>query len=42
MWDLNARSHEITLLKNKHIRLDHKYGEVESLMTLKMELVQYY
>ena len=42
MWDLNARPHEITLLKIKHIRLNDKYGEVESLMKLKMELVQYY
>lgn len=29
MWDLNARSHEITLLKKKHIRLREKYGEGE-------------
>ncbi|MGH9980970.1 MAG: hypothetical protein ACRD6U_05385 [Nitrososphaeraceae archaeon] len=27
MWDLNARPHEITLLKIKHIRLKDKYGE---------------
>src|SRR5687768_4539614 len=27
MWDLDARPHEITLLKIKHIRLREKYGE---------------
>jgi DNA modification methylase len=27
MWDLDARNHEITLLKIKHIRLKEKYGE---------------
>lgn len=27
LWDLDARSHEITLLKIKHIRLKEKYGE---------------
>jgi integrase/recombinase XerD len=42
MWDLNARSHAMTLLKIKHIRLNDNYGEVESLMKLKKELVQYY
>ena len=26
MWDLNARNHEITLLKIKNIRLKEKYG----------------
>ena len=25
-WDLNARNHEATLLKIKHIRLKEKYG----------------
>lgn len=29
MWDLNARNHEITLLRNKNIRLKEKYGEGE-------------
>ncbi len=29
MWDLDARNHEITLLKIKHIRLKDKYGEGE-------------
>jgi integrase/recombinase XerD len=28
-WDLNARNHEVTLLKIKHIRLSEKYGEGE-------------
>jgi integrase/recombinase XerD len=28
-WDLNARNHEITLLKIKHIRLKERYGEGE-------------
>jgi integrase/recombinase XerD len=28
-WDLNARNHEITLLKIKHIRLRERYGEGE-------------
>ena len=27
MWDLNARPHEITLLKIKHIRFKDKYAE---------------
>jgi hypothetical protein len=29
LWDLNARNHEITLLRIKHIRLREKYGEGE-------------
>ena len=29
MWDLNARPHEITLLKIKNLRLKDKYGEGE-------------
>ena len=29
MWDLNARNHEITLLRNKNIRLKQKYREGE-------------
>ena len=29
MWDLNARNHEITLLRIKNIRLKQKYGEGE-------------
>jgi integrase/recombinase XerD len=29
MWDLNARPHEITLLRIKHIRLKESYGEGE-------------
>ncbi|WP_458746030.1 hypothetical protein [Candidatus Nitrosocosmicus sp. T] len=29
LWDLDARPHEITLLKIKHIRLKEKYGEGE-------------
>ncbi len=29
MWDLNARNHEITLLKLKHIRLRERYAEGE-------------
>ena len=29
MWDLDARPHEITLLKIKHLRLREKYGEGE-------------
>jgi len=29
MWDLDARNHEITLLKIKHIRILEKYGEGE-------------
>jgi integrase/recombinase XerD len=28
-WDLDARNHEVTLLKIKHIRLREKYGEGE-------------
>ena len=28
-WDLNARNHEVTLLKIKHIRLKERYGEGE-------------
>ena len=29
LWDLDARPHELTLLKIKHIRLRDKYGEGE-------------
>ena len=29
LWDLNARNHEVTLLKVKHIRLGERYGEAE-------------
>jgi len=29
LWDLDARPHEVTLLKIKHIRLKQKYGEGE-------------
>ena len=29
LWDLNARNHEVALLKIKHIRLREKYGEGE-------------
>ena len=29
MWDLNARPHEIILLRIKNIRLREKYGEGE-------------
>ncbi len=29
LWDLDARPHELTLLKIKHIRLNEKYGEGE-------------
>jgi len=29
LWDLNARPHELTLLKIKHIRLKERYGEGE-------------
>jgi integrase/recombinase XerD len=29
LWDLDARPHEITLLKIKHIRIKKKYGEGE-------------
>lgn len=29
LWDLDARPHEITLLKIKHVRLKAKYGEGE-------------
>ncbi len=28
-WDLDARNHEVTLLRNKNIRLREKYGEGE-------------
>jgi hypothetical protein len=28
-WDLDARNHEVTLLKIKHIRLHERYGEGE-------------
>jgi integrase/recombinase XerD len=39
LWDLNARPHEITLLKIKHIRLKETYGEGKYLMKLKLEQV---
>jgi integrase/recombinase XerD len=29
LWDLNARNHEVTLLKVKHVRLGERYGEAE-------------
>ena len=29
MWDLDARNHEITLIKIKHVRLKERYGEGE-------------
>ena len=29
LWDLDARNHEITLLKIKNIRLRERYGEGE-------------
>src|SRR4249920_3200260 len=29
LWDLDARNHEITLLKIKHVRLKERYGEGE-------------
>jgi integrase/recombinase XerD len=29
LWDLDARNHEVTLLKIKHIRLKERYGEGE-------------
>ncbi|MBA3749577.1 MAG: hypothetical protein H0X03_01520 [Nitrosopumilus sp.] len=29
LWDLDARPHEVTLLKLKHVRLKEKYGEGE-------------
>ncbi len=29
LWDFNARNHEVTLLKLKHIRLKEQYGEGE-------------
>ena len=29
LWDLNARNHEVALLKIKHKRLREKYGEGE-------------
>src|SRR6185295_7214233 len=35
LWDLDARPHEITLLKIKHIRLKEKYGEGEIPFTAK-------
>ena len=35
LWDLDARPHEVTLLKIKHIRLKEKYGECEIPFTAK-------
>ncbi len=35
LWDLDARPHEVTLLKIKHIRLKEKYGEGETPFTAK-------
>jgi integrase/recombinase XerD len=29
LWDLNARNHEVALLKIKHVRLSQRYGEAE-------------
>ena len=39
LWDLDARNHEVTLLKIKHIRLKEKYGKVKYLMKPKLVLV---
>ena len=41
LWDLNARPHEITLLKVKHIRLKEKYGEGEIIQTFRLLFPQY-
>ena len=30
LWDLDARPHEVTLLKIKHVRIREKYGEGDS------------
>ena len=35
LWDLDARPHEVTLLKIKHVRLKEKYGEGEIPFTAK-------
>jgi hypothetical protein len=35
LWDLDARPHEIALLKIKHVRLKEKYGEGEIPFTAK-------
>jgi hypothetical protein len=32
LWDLDARPHEVTLLKIKHIRLKEKFGEVQIIL----------
>jgi integrase/recombinase XerD len=33
-WDLDARNHEVTMLKIKNVRLRDKYGEGEVLSAL--------
>ena len=39
-WDLDARNHEITLLKIKHIRLLERYGEGEIIISVLMILLK--
>jgi integrase/recombinase XerD len=40
--DLDARNHEVTLLKIKNIRLKENYGEGDIPYKLKLVLAQYY
>ena len=35
LWDLNARNHEISLLRLKNVRIRENYGKVKFLMKLK-------
>ena len=41
-WDLDARNHEVTLLKIKHIRLKERYGEGDTrlLVYISKEKIQ--
>ena len=34
-WDLDARNHEVTMLKIKNIRLKERYGEGELYVSVK-------
>ncbi len=42
MWDLNARNHEVTLLRIKNIRFKEKYGEGEIPLNPRPVQVQFF
>ena len=42
LWDFDARPHELTLLKIKHIRLKEKYGDGYLKMVFLFDLIGYF